>query len=141
MLVRLVYCSRAVPGLDQEELHAILKKSRAHNARLGVTGVLCLADGFFVQVMEGGRAAVNQLYNRIVADSRHSDITLLGYDEVRERRYAGWAMGQANMARLNPALLLKYSERAVLDPYALDAPAVIALFDELVVTAAITCGN
>ena len=58
-----------------------------------------------------------------------------------ERRYAGGAMGHANKARLTPALLLKYSERAVLDPYALDAPAVIALFDELVVTAAITCGN
>jgi hypothetical protein len=141
MLVRLTYCSRAVPGIDAEELAAILKKSRANNARSGVTGVLCLADGFFIQVIEGGRAAVNQLYNRIVVDGRHGEVTLLGYDEVRERRYAGWAMGQANMARLNPALVMKYSEKAVLDPYALDSAAVIALFDELVATAAITCAG
>ncbi|MEW6703891.1 MAG: BLUF domain-containing protein [Pseudomonadota bacterium] len=141
MLVRLIYCSRAAPGVDPEELHTILKTSRAHNARLGVTGVLCLADGFFIQVLEGGRSAVNQLYNRIVADGRHGDVTLLGYEDVRERRFAGWAMGQANMARLNPALLLKYSEKAALDPYALEGASVIALFDELVATGAIMCGS
>jgi hypothetical protein len=141
MLVRLTYCSRAVPGIDPEELAAILKRSRANNTRSGITGVLCLSDGFFIQVIEGGRAAVNQLYHRIVVDGRHGDVTLLGYEEVQERRYAGWAMGQANMARLNPALLLKYSERAALDPYALSGPAVIALFDEMVATAAIACGT
>jgi hypothetical protein len=141
MLVRLVYCSRATPGLDQEELQGILKQSRANNAKLGITGVLCLSGGYFIQVVEGGRSAVNQLYNRLVIDGRHAEVTLLGYEEVRERRYAGWAMGQANMARLNPALLLKYSERAALDPYALDGAAVLALFDELVATAAIMCGN
>jgi len=141
MLVRLIYCSRAVPGIDHEELAAILKASRANNAKLGITGVLCLSGGFFIQVLEGGRGAVNRLYNRIVVDGRHADVTLLGYEEVGERRYAGWSMGQANMARLNPALLLKYSEQAALDPYALSGPSVVALFDELVATAAIMCGN
>jgi hypothetical protein len=141
MLVRLTYCSRAAAGIDAEELNAILKSSRANNAKLGVTGVLCLSNGFFIQVLEGGRAAVNQLYHRIVIDGRHGDVTLLRYEEVTERRYAGWAMGQANMARLNPALLLKYSEKAVLDPYGLSGTAVLALFDELVATAAITCGS
>jgi hypothetical protein len=139
MLVRLTYCSRAVPAVDHEELVAIMKKSRANNLKAGITGVLCFSDGFFIQVLEGGRAAVNQLYHRVVVDGRHADVTLLGYEEVAERRYAGWAMGQANMARLNPALLLKYSERAALDPYALSNRAVIALFDELVATAAIMC--
>jgi hypothetical protein len=141
MLVRLTYCSRAAAGIDAEELNAILKSSRANNTKLGVTGVLCLSNGFFIQVLEGGRAAVNQLYHRIVIDGRHADVTLLRYEEVTERRYAGWAMGQANMARLNPALLLKYSEKALLDPYALSGTAVLALFDELVATAAIMCGN
>lgn len=141
MLVRLTYCSRAAGGIDAEELNTILKSSRANNAKLGVTGVLCLSNGFFIQVLEGGRAAVNQLYHRIVVDGRHGEVTLLRYEEVTERRYAGWSMGQANMARLNPALLLKYSERAALDPYALSGTAVIALFDELVATAAITCGS
>jgi hypothetical protein len=46
-------------------------------------------------------------------------------------------MGQVNMSRLNPALLLKYSECARLDPYAVSGKVSMALFDELVATAAI----
>ena len=137
MLVRLMYASRAVPAVDQEELVAILKKSKANNPKAGVTGVLCFSEGIFMQVLEGGRTAVNQLYNRIAADVRHSDVVLLHYDEIAERRFAGWSMGQVNMARLNPALLLKYSECAKLDPYAVSGQVSMALFDELVATAAV----
>jgi hypothetical protein len=137
MLVRLMYASRAVPAVDQEELVAILKKSKANNPRAGVTGVLCFSEGIFMQVLEGGRAAVNQLYNRIAADARHSDVVLLHYEEIAERRFAGWSMGQVNMARLNPALLLKYSECAKLDPFAVSGKVSMALFDELVATAAV----
>jgi hypothetical protein len=137
MLVRLMYASRAVPAVDQEELLAILKKSKANNPKAGVTGVLCFSEGIFIQVLEGGRSAVNILYNRIAADSRHSDVLLLNYEEIDERRFAGWSMGQVNMARLNPALLLKYSECARLDPYAVSGKVSMALFDEMVATAAV----
>jgi hypothetical protein len=64
-------------------------------------------------------------------------VVLLAYDEIEERRFAGWSMGQVNMHRLNPALLLKYSECARLDPYAVSGKVSMALFDELVATAAI----
>ena len=54
-------------AVDQEELLAILRKSKANNPSQGVTGVLCFSEGIFLQVLEGGRSAVNQLYNRIAA--------------------------------------------------------------------------
>ncbi|MCU0967458.1 MAG: BLUF domain-containing protein [Rubrivivax sp.] len=137
MLVRLMYASRAVPAIDQEELLAILRKSKANNPALGVTGVLCFSGGIFLQVLEGGRGAVNQLYNRIVADPRHTQVELLSYEEIGERRFAGWSMGQVNMARLNPALLLKYSATATLDPFAVSGNVSMALFQELLATASI----
>jgi Sensors of blue-light using FAD len=137
MLVRLMYASRAVAAVDQEALLAILKKSKANNPAIGVTGVLCFSGGIFLQVLEGGRVAVNRLYNRIASDPRHTDVVLLCYDEIGERRFAGWSMGQVNISRLNPALLLKYSEKAVLDPYAVSGQVSMALFDELVATASI----
>lgn len=137
MLVRLMYASRAAAAVDQEELVAILKKSKTSNPKVGVTGVLCYSEGTFIQVLEGGRNAVNQLYHRIAADARHHDVTLLNYDEIAERRFAGWSMGQVHMARINPALLLKYSECARLDPYAVSGKVSAALFDELVATAAV----
>jgi Sensors of blue-light using FAD len=137
MLVRLMYASRAVPAIDHEELVAILRKSKANNPANGVTGVLCFSEGIFLQVLEGGRSAVNRLYNRIVSDARHSQVELLMYEEIGERRFAGWSMGQVSMARLNPSLLMKYSETATLDPYSVSGAVSMALFDELVATAAI----
>jgi Sensors of blue-light using FAD len=137
MLVRLLYASRAVPAIDQDVLVAILRKSKANNPSTGITGVLCFSEGIFLQVLEGGRAAVNKLYNRIASDSRHSDVTLLCYEEIGERRFAGWSMGQVNMGHLNPALLLKYSERPTLDPFAVSGRVSMSLFEELMATASI----
>jgi hypothetical protein len=137
MLVRLMYASRAVASVDQDALIAILRRSKANNPALGVTGVLCFSEGIFLQALEGGRSAVNKLYNRIAADSRHTQVELLSYEEIGERRFAGWSMGQVNVSRLNPALLLKYSERPALDPYAVSGKVSMALFEELMATASI----
>ncbi len=137
MLVRMMYASRAVPAIDQEELITILRQSKANNPAIGVTGVLCFSGGIFLQVLEGGRSAVNRLYNRIAADPRHTEVEVLLYEEIGERRFASWSMGQANMSRLNPSLLLKYSATATLDPYSVSGSVSLALFEELVATASV----
>ena len=137
MLVRLLYASRIAASVDAAALAAIVRQSKAHNAKAGVTGVLCASGGLFMQVLEGGRGPVNRLYNRIVVDPRHSDVELLLYEEIEERRFAGWSMGQVDVSSLNPALLLKYSETAALDPYAVSGRASMALFEELAATAAV----
>ncbi len=137
MLVRLLYASRAVQPVDQDALLAILRQSKGNNPALGITGLLCCSGGIFMQALEGGRDAVNRLYLKIARDPRHHDVVLLSYEEIGERRFAGWAMGQVNMARLNPALLLKYSATPTLDPYAVSGKVSLALLDELVATASI----
>jgi hypothetical protein len=90
-----------------------------------------------MQVLEGGRDAVSQLYNTIAKDPRHRDVVLLSYEEITERRFAGWTMGQVNLSRVNPSILLKYSERPVLDPYAVSGKVSLALLEELIATASI----
>ena len=139
MLVRLLYASRAASGVDADALAAILKRSREHNPHVGVTGVLCFCANarVFMQVLEGGRGQVSKLYNDIAHDPRHGDVALLSYEEIGERSFASWSMGQVNMSRLNPALVLKYSEGTQLDPYAVSGKATLALFNELVETASI----
>ena len=139
MLVRLMYASRAAATVDVEALATILRQSKENNPRAGVTGVLCFCSNarVFLQVLEGGRDAVSAVYNRIAQDPRHTEVVLLSYEEIGERSFASWSMGQVNMSRLNPALVLKYSENAVLDPYAVSGHASLALFNELVATASI----
>ncbi len=135
MLVRLLYASRSTKSVTTEVVESILTRSRRDNPPLGITGVLCQSGDFFLQVLEGGRAPVNQLYNRIVRDERHQDVTLLAFEEIVERRFAAWTMGQVNLATVNPSVLLKYFAQPVLDPYAMSGHASMALIEDLIATA------
>ena len=81
--------------------------------------------------------AVNELYKHILNDSRHKDVVLLSYEEISERRFSGWTMGQVNAAKLNTSILLKYSERPELDPYSMSGAVSMALLQELMATASI----
>jgi hypothetical protein len=136
MLVRLLYASRAVDN-SQAAIDAILAQSRSHNPGCGITGILCYGGGVFLQAIEGGRVAISDLYGHIQRDPRHKDVLLLHYEEISERRFGGWTMGQVNLSKLNASTLLKYSERAELDPYAVSGQVSLALLEELMATAAI----
>jgi CRISPR/Cas system-associated protein endoribonuclease Cas2 len=139
MLVRLLYASRATKPLAADSIESILNASRKNNPALGVTGLLCHSGDIFMQILEGGRDSVNQLYTRIAHDPRHGNVILLDYEEIDERRFASWTMGQVNLSKVNPSILLKYSERPVLDPYAVPGKVSLALLEELIVTASIGC--
>jgi hypothetical protein len=135
MLVRLLYASRATTPLNSSVQESILEQSRTHNPRAGITGVLCFSDDVFIQVLEGGRDEVCELYNTIVRDGRHQQVRILSFEEIRERRFGSWTMGQVNLAKVNASVLLKYGERAELNPFAGSACATMALLDELIATA------
>jgi hypothetical protein len=137
MLVRLLYVSRSMGPESSAHVEAISQQARDHNVGHGITGILCYSGDLYLQVLEGGRAAVNALYGKILSDKRHKDVVLLKYDEITERRFSGWTMGHANMTKLNPSLLLKYSELPELNPYAVSGEVSMALLDELIATAAI----
>ncbi|HEY1229227.1 MAG TPA: BLUF domain-containing protein [Ramlibacter sp.] len=139
MLVRLLYCSRAV-DTSAHAIEAILAQSRQHNAVSGITGILCYGAGIFLQAIEGGRLQVSDLFGHIQRDPRHKDVALLHYEEIFERRFGGWSMGQVNLTKLNHAVLLKYSERAELDPYAVSGKVSLALLEDLMASASI-CGR
>lgn len=137
MLVRLIYASRAADPHATDATEAILAQSRNHNPACGITGILCHGSGIFLQALEGGRAPVNELYGHILRDPRHKDVVLLSYDEINERSFGGWTMGLVNLAKLNTSIVLKYSERPELDPYAISGEVALALLQELMATASI----
>lgn len=139
MLVRLLYASRATSAIDDALVASILERSQAYNQEHGITGLLCTSvpNGVFLQVLEGGRAAVNALYARIARDPRHRDVTLLDYAEIDERRFGGWRMGNVSLSRVNLGTILRFSETPVLDPFSLSGKTALALLEELATSAAI----
>ncbi len=139
MLVRLLYSSQSVDPIDDKLIESILESSRKNNPQNGITGVLCShnAENVFLQVLEGGRRAVNQLYANLLRDPRHTQVTLLHYSEVRERRFSGWRMGSVDLKRVNLSTILRYSERPTFDPSTMTGDAAMALLEELIDTAAV----
>jgi hypothetical protein len=136
MLVRLLYASRVVDARE-ETIESILQQSREHNPSMGITGVLCYGGGIFLQAIEGGRSAISELYGHIQRDPRHQEVVLLHYEEISERRFSGWTMGEVNMNRINASILLKYAEKPELDPYSVSGKVSLALLEELMATASI----
>jgi hypothetical protein len=56
---------RAAAPLTAAVVDSILEQSRRNNPKAGITGILCFSDDLFVQVLEGGRDDVCELYNTI----------------------------------------------------------------------------
>jgi len=91
-LIRLIYASAARTEMSYAELTNILRTAEAHNGQQGITGILCYGGGMFLQALEGERAVVNALYNRIIADPRHDQCEILRYGRIATRRYDQWKM-------------------------------------------------
>ncbi len=99
MLYRLVYRSRHALAAEtaSRELDELVTRARAANARAGITGALLLADGHFLQAIEGPLEPLEALFERICTDFRHRDVQLLEFGPVEERLFAGWAMEAAEV--------------------------------------------
>jgi hypothetical protein len=138
MIVRCIYASRAAQAVSPVMIDDILEKSRTCNPASGITGILCYSGDVFIQVLEGGRDEVCELYNKIAGDRRHTNVRILVYEEIRERKFCNWSMGHVDLSKVNPGILLKYHERPTLNPFNLPGYATMALLDELVANAAIS---
>ncbi len=139
MLVRLIYASRAAatPKNLNEQVRHIIDSAQARNADLGVTGVLCMHERNFVQVLEGDRAAVNRVYTSITRDQRHEEITLLSYGPIDERRFAHWSMVELDLSRVNPAVLLRFMPTPHFDPLAVGPEQLLTLIADLSASVAV----
>ncbi len=131
MLIQLTYASRTSALFKTEDLADILKASQRNNQRVGVTGALCLANGIFLQQLEGDRAEVNRLYHRILTDPRHREPAVLDFAEITSRRFTTWSMGSLAPLEANRHIFLKYSRSASFDPYGMSGPTLQAFFSEL----------
>ena len=129
--------SRAAKPLSGPVIDSILAQSRRNNTDRGLTGILCYSDDIFLQALEGSRDDVCETFNAIVRDDRHVSVRILLFDEIGERRFGGWTMGQVNLAKVNPSLLLKYAEKPVLNPFNCSGRASMSLLEELIATASV----
>jgi Sensors of blue-light using FAD len=92
MPFRLIYSSEATPGLETDGLEEMLAESRVRNRAHGITGVLVFVEGAFLQILEGEKADVLDLMERIGRDPRHRGIKVFYEEDVAERAFPSWSM-------------------------------------------------
>lgn len=132
MLVQLTYASRTATTLGPGDVKDILQCSARNNQAIGVTGALCLANGIFLQQLEGDRQAVNTLYHRILKDRRHKEPAVLDMSEIVVRQFGSWSMGLVASTQENRQLFLKYSTTSEFDPYKMSPSTLRAFFSEVI---------
>lgn len=102
-MYRLVYLSAAKTLFSKAELLDLLVKAREKNRRLGLTGLLLYKNGDFLQLLEGEKKAVEELFATIEADPRHTGTTVVIAEECPARLFADWSMGFRDLG--DPELL------------------------------------
>jgi diguanylate cyclase (GGDEF)-like protein/PAS domain S-box-containing protein len=92
-----IYVSRARDPMSEDQLKALLEKSRHNNREVGVTGFLIYQDGYFMQMLEGQQELVDPLMARIARDPRHHDPSVIIRGQAKRRLFTDWSMGFWNM--------------------------------------------
>lgn len=99
VLYQLAYMSTTSEPWPRDALLRLLRQARANNRRHDLTGVLLFRNGGFVQLIEGERPAVENLFGKIRADRRHENVTSIWDTESRTRWFAEWSMGFRDLER------------------------------------------
>lgn len=91
-MIELVYYSLASENLSSEDVSAMLKNSRKFNSKNNITGCLLYHNSEFLQILEGEKKVVLDLFDVIKKDKRHSNVFVLGEDKKSERMFSDWHM-------------------------------------------------
>ena len=104
-IVRLVYASRATfkafdkadakPGSVaeiNENVAKILKTARRENQKNQLVGALYYGHGYFFQCLEGTQSAIDQLYEKLLKDPRHTDLKILSKHAIDKIGFSSWEM-------------------------------------------------
>lgn len=101
MIYQIAYRSLAVFPRGHVSDLDILRTAVVENQKWGVTGFLGRYNNIFLQILEGEPEQVQALMRNIQKDRRHNELELLSEGFVKERSFADWSMGYADLRDIN----------------------------------------
>lgn len=109
-LIHIVYVSFSTENLSEMDLENLLTVIREKNRKQNVTGLLLYNDGSFIQVIEGKKETIHNLFEIIKKDTRHENIVLLLEEEIEKRAFPDWAMGYERLTKQQSSKLKGFSD-------------------------------
>lgn len=114
-LQELIYTSLAQTTASKDVVQDILDTSHRNNIANGVTGLLLFDGVRYIQILEGEPENVDQLFETIRQDKRHTALELLHRGGIDGRAFQNWRMAYE---ALPPGLLDQLAENMAV--YALE---------------------
>ena len=108
-LYTLGYASTQTAPLGTAGLLELLNEARDFNQSHNLTGLLLHREDSFMQVIEGRKEDVLELYDRIKKDPRHTRVETLFEDEISEREFSDWQMGFIELDGVDVSILPGFS--------------------------------
>ena len=96
MVFQLIYTCALRDHVGVSELDNIAETSRIRNMTMGLTGIIFCKDGSILQILEGEKTIIENLYEKISKDARISNPLVLIRREVPKREFPNWSMGYKN---------------------------------------------
>lgn len=92
-MYRLIYLSTASNNsMSTTDLNELLLKSQKSNRENNISGILLHINGEFIQVLEGSKKAVLELFEIIKKDIRHKNVIPFDEKVVAKRYFSGYFM-------------------------------------------------
>jgi hypothetical protein len=127
-ILRLLYFSTntiAGGGAVAANLKQILESSIRNNSAADITGGLLFNRNYFVQILEGDKSNLLNVFTRISVDPRHQDLVLVEQKPIARRLFGAWSMGFAGKTDLFDQMLKRYCPAGYFDPREITADQLI----------------
>lgn len=92
-LYETIYVSTLAPGQPISSVGDIAGKARVSNPIQGITGLLIFDGMRFCQQLEGVKQQVLGLMEKIRLDPRHTNVEIVHYGELANRRFKKFSLG------------------------------------------------
>ena len=99
-LKQIIYTSKPV-AIEDNTVDEILASSDNYNSKSGVTGLLIFGAQLYMQFLEGPVQELDETFNRIKIDNRHTDIKILGVNLTDRRLFGSWKMRPQDLERMH----------------------------------------
>ena len=113
-LYQIMYISIATSAVTSQQCAIIAQRSAINNRGDDVTGLLLFNSRRFLQILEGPKDAVERIFNRIHADTRHRAVVKLREGPIGAREFGAWAMAFDDPAHPSDTLKDKVAALLVL---------------------------
>ena len=97
---QLTYRSEAIQEITANNIYEIVIVAKEFNSSVDITGCIIFDNGYFVQILEGKKEHVEELYNKIKKDKRHTFPDILSKGWAPKRIFENWDMAYMNLTDL-----------------------------------------